>query len=216
MTLSGNGHNEQLQVPSSSLWALMADHWNSTDEMSCPGYPLVQMSLLWGCASVCCVVSAEGALWMPPQLSHRLSARVLPEGTRDRMQSLSSQSNKKLFLPREAGRHIKESSVEGYFFFLLSPTLDPALAFFRAEYSGRVLDEVPWYFIVYKAWKMYKLFLSCPSSVIQRNHPGNYLLWWIWNRVIISVEYFSSKSKSGTKNRHISRKKMKPSYKWQM
>lgn len=117
MTLSGNGHNEQLQVPSSSLWALMADHWNSTDEMSCPGCPLVQMSLLWGCASVCCVVSAEGALWMPPQLSHHLSARVLPEGTRDRMQSLSSQSNKKLFLPREAGRHIKESSVEGYFFF---------------------------------------------------------------------------------------------------
>lgn len=68
---------------------------------------------------------------MPPQLPHVLSARELLEGSRDRMQSPSSQSNKKLFLPREAGRHIKESSMEGYFFFLLFPTLDPALVFFQ-------------------------------------------------------------------------------------
>lgn len=126
------------------LWAgtdsrpLNQHRWNVLNWLA----RLVQVSLLWGCAAADRVVSAEGAVWMPPQLPHILSARELLEGSQDRMQSLPSQSNKKLFLPREAGRHIKESSMEGYFFSCSFPPLTQHWRFFRTECSGCFLDEI--------------------------------------------------------------------------
>lgn len=93
--------------------------------------------------------------------SQHLRARVLPEGSRDGMQSLSSQSNKKLFLPWEAGRHIKDSTVEGYLF-LLFPILDPAHAILQGWEFRMSLRWNSWLLIVCKAWKMCELFFSCP------------------------------------------------------
>lgn len=53
---------------------------------------------------------------------------------------------------------------------------------------------------------MYKLSLSCPPSVIQRNHPEKYLLGCVWGCVVICLENIFLQSKGGTKNRHRSRK----------
>lgn len=164
--------NSKFPPSLSELWQQPSEI--AQDEKSWPGFPIEQVSSLGGYATAGCVwEQRELCEWLPR--SQHLRARVLPEGSRDGRQSLSSQSNKKLFLSWEAGRHIKDSLVEGYLFLLL-PTLDPAHAILQGWEFLMSLRWNPGYLLFCKAWKMCKLFFICSPTVIQRDNTGKHPL----------------------------------------